>query len=440
MMVVMKTSLRRYRYRAYPGRAEQNALSRTFGCCRVIKNDAIDVRQSAWKAGGPYPTLGELSKRLITDAKKTPERAWLGHVSAVALQQALFDVDRAYRNFFASRKGKRNGRKLGPPKRASRHDRRQSARFTKNSCFRVEATGDREAVVTLPRVGRIPFVLSRALPSEPSSVSVIREADGRTYVSFVVEVETRNASPTARACGIDVGLSSFATLYTRGPEGTKHSKIETPSYLRRRERALARSQKALSRKKAWSNNCDRARRRVAIQHRKVREARLDHAHQRAAEIVGAHDVVCVEDISVRSMAKGRLAKAVHDQALSQFLRVLCEKAAHEGRLVVKVGRRHASTQICSGCGAVTGPKGQAQLGVRHWTCPTCNSSHDRDENAAANILAEGLRLLGLAQPDFVAAGRAETENACGAGVSGPKTGPVGVEAGRTAVPATYLGQ
>lgn len=430
----------RFRYRAYPARAEHLALSRLFGCCRVVRNDAIALRQTAWKAGEPYVSLGELSKRLITEAKKTPERAWLGEVSAVPLQQALADTDRAYRNFFASRRGERKGPKMGPPKFVSRHDRRQSARFTKNARFCVEVAGEREAVLALPKIGRIPFVLSRPLPAEPSSVTVVREADGRTYVSFVVETEDAEAPPTGRACGIDVGLSSFATVCTRDPDGpNSFEKMATPAHLRRRARALARSQHSLSRKQLGSKNRAKACRRVAVQHRKVREARLDHAHQRAAEIVKAHDVICVEDLSIKGMAKNRrLAKSVHDQAMAQFLRLLAGKATRHGRLFVKVGKTFASTQICSKCHAITGPKGRDQLGVRHWTCSQCGASHDRDDNAAANILAEGLALLGITEPHLVAVGRTETQNACGADVSDPEMGPVGVEAGRTAVAATCV--
>jgi putative transposase len=406
----------------------------------VVRNDAITVRQTAWRAGEPYPTLSALSKKLITDAKKTPERSWLGEVSTVALQQSLADVDRAYRHFFAALKGKRKGPRMGPPKRATRHDARQSARFTKNAGFRVEVTGDRRAALVLPRVGRIPFVLSRPLPAEPSSVTVIREADGRTYVSFVVEVQYHDAAMTGSICGIDLGLSSFATVCALDGDGAQsNTLIQTPAYLRRRARALARSQRALFRKKAGSRNRNKARKRVAVQHRKVREARRDHAHQRAAEMVDRYDIICVEDLSVKAMAKNRrLAKPIHDQAMGQFLRVLCEKAAQNGRLFVKVGRKYASTRICSACGAFSGPTGQSQLGVRHWTCSLCGESHHRDENAAANILTEGLRLLGLSQPHLVAAGRTETENACGAGVRGPETDPAGVEAGRSVADASCV--
>lgn len=153
-----------------------------------------------------------------------------------------------------------------------------------------------------------------------------------------------------------------------------------------------------------------------------------------------HDVICVEDLSIKAMAKNRrLSRSVHDQAMGQFLRVLAEKAARRGRLFAKVGRAYASTQICSACQAATGPKGQDQLGVRHWTCAECGASHDRDENAAANILAEGLRLLGISEPHhLVAVGRTETQNACGADVSDPEMGPAGVEAGRAAKATTCL--
>jgi putative transposase len=357
--MTMENSVLRFRYRAYPALLERHALNRTFGCCRVVKNDAIALRQSAWKTGEPYISLGELQKRLITEAKKYPRREWLGEVSAVPLQQALSDVDRAYRNFFASRKGERKGPKMGPPRFASQRDKRQSARFTKNARFSIEVTGERRAVLTLPRVGRIPFVLSRPLPTEPSSVTVLREADGRTYVSFVVEPKDREPSPIGRACGIDAGLSSLATVCSRdAKEAKSYEKVPTPAHVRRRARALARSQRSLSRKKPGSKNREKARRRVAVQHRKVREARLDYAHQRAAQIVNAHGIICVEDLSVASMAKSRrLARSVHDQAMSQFLRVLGEKTAREGRRFVKVGRTFASTQICSVCDAVNWSQG-----------------------------------------------------------------------------------
>jgi len=427
----MADRLLRHRYRAYPGIEETMNLSRTFGSCDVVFNDFLRAREEARAAGTKGPTATELSKKLITGAKKTPERAWVAEVSSVALQQALADADRAYANFFSSLSGKRKGRRVGHPRFRSRRDHRRSARFTANARFHIEAIHERRAVLHLPRIGPVPFVLSRPLPGPASSVTVIREADGRHYVSFVVRVPEKALTPTGRVCGIDVGLAQFSTILSS--ESSKETEslqvIQNPRYLKAKARAFARSQRSLARKKKGSANRAKARVRVAVAHRKVREARADHARQPAARIVADHDVICVEDLRLTGMARTRLAKSIHDAGLGQFLSVLAHMGARNGRRVVAVPRFFASTRSCSACGSLTGPTGQDQLGVRHWTCSDGGVSHDRDVNAARNLLVEGLRLL-EAEQGLVAAGRTETLNACGAGVRPPMLVAVGVEAGR----------
>ena len=220
--------------RAYPQGREAQRLIRLFGCCRHVHNAVIREREHARKIGRPFPTAGELSRRLITEARRGPETAWLGEVSAVALQQALADAERAYRNFFGSLAGRRKGRRVGAPRFRSRWGRRQAARFTRNARLKIEAsdTDPRSARLCLPQVGWVPFVLSRSLPSVPSSVTVIREPDGRYRVSFVVEVTGMPGSATGRACGIDPGLSSFATILTVDDAGVESvEKIQTPAFL-----------------------------------------------------------------------------------------------------------------------------------------------------------------------------------------------------------------
>lgn len=173
----------RYQFRLYPTPGQQQLLARAFGCARVVFDDALRVRQQAHAAGLPYVSDGDLSKQVITQAKKTGERAWLGEVSAVVLQQALADLSTAYRNFFASVSGKRNGRKVSPPRYRSRKDRRQAIRFTRNARFTVTAGGR----LRLPKIGDVRVRWSRDLPSAPSSVTVIKDAAGRYFASFVVE-------------------------------------------------------------------------------------------------------------------------------------------------------------------------------------------------------------------------------------------------------------
>ena len=439
-----QTSVVRYRYRAYPTGPQRQALSQLFGCCRVAYNDTIALASSTYAIEKKYAGATALQHRVLTVAKATVERAWMNDVSGVALIQSVRDADLAYRNFFSSLKGTRRGKKVGLPTFKSRHDRNQSARFTSAARYKVVVTSERAATLALPKIGPVPFVLSRALPSESSSVTVIREPDGRYYVSFVVRVQNVAQPTTGRRCGIDPGLEHFATICSvdidTGEETV--SQIETPKFLRARARALRRSQQSHSRKRKGSNNREKARVKVSVQHRKVREARLDHAHQMAHRVVSGHDIIALENTNVEGMMKTRRAKSLADQSLAQFSRLIVEKAQRRGVVVVKVGKFFPSTQQCSSCSSITGPKGQSKLSVREWTCSECGVTHNRDVNAARNILVEGLRLLGLNEPPLVADGRSETLNASrasgrpesegGGGEVRPPASPVALarEAGR----------
>jgi len=180
----------RYNFRLYPTSGQQQALARAFGCARVVFNDALRARQQAHAAGLPHITDAELSARL-TAAKAAPERAWLSDVSAVVLQQALADLTAAYRNFVASFTGRRMGPKIAPPTFRSRKDRRQAIRFTANARFKILPSGK----LRLPKIGDVPVRWSRSLPSEPSSVTVVKDAAGRYFASFVVQAAAEPLAP-----------------------------------------------------------------------------------------------------------------------------------------------------------------------------------------------------------------------------------------------------
>ncbi|MGE5137695.1 MAG: RNA-guided endonuclease InsQ/TnpB family protein [Gemmatimonadota bacterium] len=213
----------RYRFRLYPTPGQHEALTRTFGCARVVFNDGLVARQEAFEAGRPYLSNAELSKRL-TAAKTTPERAWLGEVSAAVLQQALADLNAAYRNYFDSLTGKRKGPKVGPPRLRSRKDHRQAIRFTGNARFAITAGGK----LRLPKIGAVPVRWSRPLPSDPSSVTVIKDSSGRYFASFVIEAAAEPLVPAGGTLGIDLGLSHFAVL-------SDGRKVTSPQFLRRAE-------------------------------------------------------------------------------------------------------------------------------------------------------------------------------------------------------------
>ncbi len=378
----------RYNFRLYPTPGQQEALARAFGCARVVYNDALRAREEAHAAGLPYLSDGDLSKRIITDAKKTPERAWLGEVSAVVLQQALGDLNTAYRNFFASVSGKWKGRGVAAPRFRSRKDRRQAIRFTRNARFAVTAGGK----LRLPKIGDVRVRWSRRLPSEPSSVTVVKDAAGRYFASFVVQTDPSEVLPeTTGEVGIDLGLTHFAVL-------SDGRKVSSPRFLRRAERRLRKAQQALSRKQKGSANRRKAVTRVARLHARVSDARRDHHHKLSTQLVRDNQAVYVEDLAVNGLARTRLAKSVNDAGWSQFLAMLQYKAERYGRTFTKVDRWFPSSKLCGACGTVVE---SMPLNIREWACP-CGAVHDRDVNAANNILA---------------AGRADRLNACGGTVS-----------------------
>ncbi|MFD3508105.1 RNA-guided endonuclease InsQ/TnpB family protein [Nocardia sp. NPDC058666] len=375
----------RYNFRVYPTPGQQVALARAFGCARVVYNDGLRLRQDAFEAGLRISD-GELSKRL-TASKATPERVWLSEVSSVVLQQALADLNTAFRNFFASATGKRKGARVGRPRFRSRKDNRQAIRFTKNSRFAVTTGGK----LRLPKIGELAVRWSRVLPCDPSSVSIIKDAAGRYVASFVVRVDDQPLPPVESEVGIDLGLTTFAVM-------SSGKTIENPRFLRRAERKLRKVQQGLSRKEKGSKNRLKARMKVARAHARVADTRKDWAHKHSTQIIRENQAVYVEGLSVKGLARTRLAKSVHDAGWGMFTRMLEEKASRYGRTVVKVDRWFPSTRMCSVCGVLGEKK---PLHVRIWKCG-CGAVHDRDLNAAMNILA---------------AGRAESRNACGGVVS-----------------------
>ncbi|TDC97293.1 RNA-guided endonuclease TnpB family protein [Actinomadura sp. 7K507] len=366
----------RYVFRVYPTRGQQQSLARAFGCARVVFNDGLRARQTAREAGLPFPKAAELSAAM-TAAKKTPGRCWLGEVSSVVLQQSLRDLEAAYRAFFDGLAGKRP--RVGAPRFKSRKDRRQAIRFTANARWSITEGGK----LALPKIGEVKVKWSRALPSVPATVTVIKDAAGRYFCSFVVE--TGGPLPGAGAgdgVGIDLGLDCFAVL-------SDGRKIDSPRFLRRAAKKLRRAQQALSRKQKGSNNRDKARLNVARAHAKVADARRDFHHRLSTELARDNQAVYVETLNVKGLARTRLAKSVHDAGWSAFTAMLEYKTARYGRTFARVGRAFPSSQLCSGCGHRDGPK---PLHVRAWTCTECGAGHDRDVNAARNILNEGRRI------------------------------------------------
>ena len=356
----------------------------------MVYNDALRAREDARRDGLPFPKSGDLSKLFITDARHKPERAWLGEVSAVVLQQSLRDLDTAYRNFFDGLKGKRP--RVGAPRFKSKRDNRQAVRFTANARWSLTADGK----LRLPKIGDIKVRWSRNLPSTPSTVTVVKDAGGRYFASFVVETGGTEVLPgTTPEVGIDLGLTHFAVL-------SDGRKISAPKFFRRAEKKLRKAQQNLARKTKGSANRKKAVVKVARAHARIADARKDFHHKLSTTLIRENQAVHVEDLAVKGLARTRLTKSVHDAGWSAFVTMLEYKAARYGRTFARVDRLFPSSQLCSACGVKDGPK---PLNAREWTCENCGTVHDRDTNAATNIKTEGRKT--------VAAGRAETQNACG---------------------------
>jgi putative transposase len=393
----------RYRYRIEPTPAQQQMLARVFGCCRVVFNDALRVRDESYRAGVKLSD-SEIQRWVITAAKTTEARGWLAEVPSVALVQSINDSRRAWRNFFDSVTGKRRGRRVGRPRFKSRKDHRQSFRLTRNG-FSLRPNGR----VFLAKVGEVRVRWSRELPSQPSSVTIIREPDGHFYASFVVEVAPAPLPEVAREAGVDVGIARLATIATTDGQRVD---VANPKHLHRKLRKLRRLEREKSRRQKGSNNRDKIRRKVAIAHSQVARARRDYHHKQALALVRENQVIHVEDLNIAGMVRNRrLARAISDAGWGQFVKIIAEKADRYGRTVHTVSRWLASSKTCSACGHRLE---ELPLAVRQWQCPSCQAVHDRDHNAAKVILA---------------AGRAERLNACGAHIRPQPVAAMGVEAG-----------
>jgi putative transposase len=383
-----------YRCRAYPDEAQQQVLARTFGCVRVVWNRTLAERQGRWQQEHRGTTYAETDAAL-TVMKKDLELAWLNEVSCVPLQQALRHQHGAFQAFF--------GKRARYPRFKSRHG-RQSAHYTR-SAFSMRGGELRlaKAAGPLAFVWSWPEVDAGVL--DPTMVIVSREPDGRWYVTLAVDAEPPQPLPAAgRAVGVDLGVHDFAVT-------SDGERVANPRHLERKARNLARYQLRLARCQRGSANRAKARAKVARAHRKVRNARADFLHRTTTQLIRDNDLIAIEDLAVTNMIRNRcLARAISGCGWGEFRRQLEYKCQRAGRRLVVIGRWYPSSKTCSACGFLLA---DLPLKVRAWRCPSCRTRHDRDLNAAKNILAAGL-----------AAARSLPGDACGADVRHLETPPV----------------
>ena len=369
-----------YRFRLKPDKEQEAQFLRFAGCRRFVWNYGLARKQEVYKTTGKGIGYNALAAELVA-LKKQPETSFLKECHSQVLQQTLMDLDKAFTAFFEKR--------ARFPRFKTRKRSLPAFRIPQN----VSIT---DGKVSVPKVGQVKGRLHRPMEGTIKGATVKQEAGGHWYVVFVSHLELPDVAPTCEAhVGIDVGLTSFLTL-------DNGEKVEPPRFYRRAEGKLKRLQRRLSRCQKTSRNRTRAKLRVAKHHRRTANQRNDFLHKLSAKLVADHDTLCIEDLNLKGLVRTKLAKSFNDAALGSFFQMLTYKTAYRFGQVVKVGRFYPSSKTCHDCGHVQ----HLELSDREWMCTGCGVIHDRDTNAAKNILSEGLRLL-----NNVAAGISETKNA-----------------------------
>ncbi len=374
---------RAYKYRFYPTPEQEQQLARTFGSVRYVYNRALAERSRAYTQDHKKVTYAE-SARWIAQWRHDPDTQWLSEVASVPLQQAVRQLQTAYVNFW--------GNRAKYPKFKSRHKSKQSATYTSFGFTH------RDGQIKLAKMAEpLNIVWSRALPdgATPSSVTVSKDSAGRYHISILVETRIEPLPPTTTQVGVDVGLTHLLTLSTG-------EKVANMRHARTDHQRLVKAQRALARKQKGSANRAKARTKVARVHARIKDRRHDQLHKLTTRLIRENQTVMIEDLTVRNMLANRsLSRAISDVAWAEFRRQLEYKAEWYGREVIAIDRWYPSSKTCSDCGHL---QGKMPLNVREWTCPQCGTVHDRDVNAARNILAVG-----------------RTVSACGDGVRPSRT-------------------
>lgn len=359
---------RAYKYRFYPSDEQKTILARTFGCVRYVYNWALRERTDAYYQRSERLSYEGTAQRL-TLLKKQPETAWLNEVSSVPLQQALRHLDSAFRNFF-------EGRGEYPKFHKKRGE--QSATYAATA-FKWDGK-----LLTLAKMDK-PLAIrwSRPLPQgcKPTTVTVTKDTADRYFVSLLTEEDIQPLPASDKRVGLDLGLKSMVVLSTG-------ETVSNPTFFAKAQKRLAKAQRRLAKKQKGSQNRAKARLKVARIHAQIADRRSDYQHKLSTRIIRENQVVCVESLQVKNMVKNHsLSKAISDVGWGEFVRQLEYKAAWYGRTFVKIDKWYPSSKRCFACGHVLAT---LLLDVRAWTCPECGVHHDRDINAARNVLAAGL--------------------------------------------------